>query len=162
MEAVGDGEVVGRIDFVPESPARALVPVHTIVEPDHAGKGIGGSLAREPYALAEREGVPVAPLCPYVVKWAERHAEPAPPAGPTLQSAAKNRLRAPRAGSEWSAVPEGPRCPTPGASRRPVPCSRLPPTWTPPVLPSGEWPRGRRVGGGVVQRRRAVTARRTP
>src|SRR5690349_3744396 len=95
LEAVGDGEVVGHIEyFVLESPARALVPVHTIVEPAHEGKGIAGSLARELYAVAEREGVPVAPLCPYVVKWAERHPETAPAADPNLLRAAKEWLKA--------------------------------------------------------------------
>ncbi|WP_251095895.1 GNAT family N-acetyltransferase [Streptomyces sp. Caat 7-52] len=95
LEAVGAGEVVGHIEyFVLESPALALVPVHTIVEPAHEGKGIAGSLARELYALAAREGVPVAPLCPYVVKWAERHPETAPPADPELLSAAEAWLRA--------------------------------------------------------------------
>ncbi|MEU0336452.1 GNAT family N-acetyltransferase [Streptomyces sp. NPDC006193] len=95
LEAVGDGEVVGRIEyFLLEAPGRALVPVHTVVEPAHEGKGIAGSLARELYALAGREGVPVAPLCPYVVTWAERHPEAAPPADPALRSAAKEWLAA--------------------------------------------------------------------
>ncbi|MEU8467345.1 GNAT family N-acetyltransferase [Streptomyces sp. NPDC029006] len=95
LEALGGGEVVGRIEyFVLESPARALVPVHTIVEPAHEGKGIAGSLARELYTLAEREGVAVAPLCSYVVNWAERHPDVAPPADPELLSAAKDWLRA--------------------------------------------------------------------
>ncbi|MFF7965518.1 GNAT family N-acetyltransferase [Streptomyces sp. NPDC007903] len=95
LEAVAGGEVVGRIEyFVLESPARALVPVHTIVEPAHEGKGIAGSLARELYALAAREGVPVAPLCPYVVSWAERHPDEAPAADPALVAAAKESLRA--------------------------------------------------------------------
>ncbi|MGW7402480.1 GNAT family N-acetyltransferase [Streptomyces sp. NPDC054833] len=93
LEAVGDGEVVGRIEyFVLESPERALVPVHTIVEPVHEGKGIAGSLARELYALAAREGVPVAPLCPYVTKWAERHPDVAPTPDPELRRAAKEWL----------------------------------------------------------------------
>ncbi|MGV9559221.1 GNAT family N-acetyltransferase [Streptomyces sp. NPDC003401] len=96
LEALGEGgEVVGRIEyFVLESPAPALVPVHTIVEPAHEGKGIAGSLARELYALSGREGVPVAPLCPYVVKWAARHPEEAPAADPALLTAAKEWLRA--------------------------------------------------------------------
>ncbi|MEV6833186.1 GNAT family N-acetyltransferase [Streptomyces sp. NPDC051133] len=95
LEALGEGEVAGRIEyFVLEAPARALVPVHTIVEPAHEGKGIAGSLARELYALAAREGVPVAPLCPYVVKWAERHPDVAPVADPVLLEAAKDWLRA--------------------------------------------------------------------
>ncbi|MFF3850601.1 GNAT family N-acetyltransferase [Streptomyces sp. NPDC002328] len=96
LEALGAGdEVVGRIEyFVLESPGRALVPVHTIVEPAHEGQGIAGSLARELYAVAAREGVVVAPLCPYVVKWAERHPEDAPAADPALLDAAKDWLRA--------------------------------------------------------------------
>ncbi|MFJ9742102.1 GNAT family N-acetyltransferase [Streptomyces sp. NPDC101166] len=96
LEALGDGdEVVGRIEyFVLESPGRALVPVHTIVEPAHEGQGIAGSLARELYAVAAREGAVVAPLCPYVVKWAERHPEEAPAADPALVDAAKDWLRA--------------------------------------------------------------------
>ncbi|ALV31993.1 GNAT family N-acetyltransferase [Streptomyces sp. NPDC101209] len=98
LEALGDGadgEVVGHIEyFVLESPRRALVPVHTIVEPAHEGKGIAGSLARELYAIAEREGVVVAPLCPYVVKWAERHPDVAGTADPELLRAAKQWLAA--------------------------------------------------------------------
>ncbi|MDX3312504.1 GNAT family N-acetyltransferase [Streptomyces sp. NPDC054884] len=96
LEAVGDdGEVVGRIEyFVLESPAVALVPVHTVVEPAHEGKGIAGSLAREMYVMSARDGVPVAPLCPYVVQWAARHPEEAPVADPGLLSAAKDWLRA--------------------------------------------------------------------
>jgi predicted GNAT family acetyltransferase len=95
LEALQGDEVVGRIEyFVLESPARALVPVHTIVEPAHEGKGIAGSLARELYGIAAREGVVVAPLCPYVVKWAERHPDEAPAAGPGLLEAAKDWLRA--------------------------------------------------------------------
>ncbi|MFD0318664.1 GNAT family N-acetyltransferase [Streptomyces flavalbus] len=96
LEAVGDdGAVVGRIEyFVLDDPRRALVPVHTIVEPAHEGQGIAGSLARELYAVADREGVVVAPLCPYVVRWAERHPDLAPAADPELLRAAKAWLSA--------------------------------------------------------------------
>jgi predicted GNAT family acetyltransferase len=92
LEALGEGgEVVGHIAyFVLDEPRTALVPVHTIVEPAHEGKGIAGSLARELYAIAAREGVAVAPLCPYVVKWAARHPDEAPAADPELLRAAKN------------------------------------------------------------------------
>ncbi|WP_406222669.1 GNAT family N-acetyltransferase [Streptomyces canus] len=92
LEALGSGggEVVGHIQyFVLESPARALVPVHTIVEPAHEGQGIAGSLARELYTIAAREGITVAPLCPYVVEWAERHPDEAPAADPELLHAAR-------------------------------------------------------------------------
>ncbi|MFC7819971.1 GNAT family N-acetyltransferase [Streptomyces sp. NPDC057367] len=95
LEAIGGGEVVGRVEyFLLDAPERALVPVHTVVEPAHEGRGIAGSLARELYAVARREGVVVAPLCPYVVKWAERHPDQAPAAGPELLRAAKEWLAA--------------------------------------------------------------------
>ncbi|MBC7268179.1 MAG: N-acetyltransferase [Streptomyces sp.] len=93
LEAVRGDEVVGRIEyFVLEEPQRALVPVHTIVEPEHEGQGIAGSLARELYATAGREGVVVAPLCPYVVRWAARHPDEAPAADPELRRAAMEWL----------------------------------------------------------------------
>ncbi len=95
LEAVADGEVVGRIEyFVLDAPGRALVPVHTVVEPAHEGKGVAGSLARGLYALAAREDSAVAPLCPYVVRWAERHPGDAPAAGPESARAAKEWLAA--------------------------------------------------------------------
>ncbi|MFF5570359.1 GNAT family N-acetyltransferase [Streptomyces luteogriseus] len=95
LEAVSGGEVVGRIEyFVLESPERALVPVHTIVEPTHEGQGIAGALARELFALAGREQSAVASLCPYVTQWIERHPDEASPAGQDLLTAAKDWLRA--------------------------------------------------------------------
>ncbi|MFD3927614.1 GNAT family N-acetyltransferase [Streptomyces sp. NPDC058614] len=95
LEAFAGDEVVGHIEyFVLEAPGRALVPVHTIVEPAHEGRGIAGSLARELYAIAAREGTVVAPLCPYVVKWAARHPEEAPAADPELLTAAMDWLEA--------------------------------------------------------------------
>ncbi|MFI6370716.1 GNAT family N-acetyltransferase [Streptomyces sp. NPDC050546] len=95
LEALTGGEVVGRIEyFVLESPERALVPVHTIVEPAHEGQGIAGSLAREVYAIAGREHSPVASLCPYVTRWAERHPDEARPADADLLTAAKEWLSA--------------------------------------------------------------------
>ncbi|MBC2900648.1 GNAT family N-acetyltransferase [Streptomyces cupreus] len=93
LEAFAGDEVVGHIEyFVLEAPGHALVPVHTIVEPAHEGKGIADSLARELYAIAAREGTVVAPLCPYVFKWAERHPDEAPAAAPELLRAAKEWL----------------------------------------------------------------------
>lgn len=95
LEAVDGGEVVGRVEyFVLDTPEHALVPVHTIVEPAHEGRGIAGSLARELYGIARNEGAVVAPLCPYVAKWAERHPDEAPSAAPELTAAAKDWLRA--------------------------------------------------------------------
>lgn len=95
LEAVSGGEVVGRVEyFVLDSPGRALVPVHTIVDPAHEGQGIAGSLARELYAVARREGAAVVPLCPYVAGWAARHQDEAPAPGAALTGAAETWLAA--------------------------------------------------------------------
>ncbi|WP_409061083.1 GNAT family N-acetyltransferase [Streptomyces sp. SYP-A7185] len=95
LEARADGEVVGQIVyFTLDAPEPALVPVHTEVVPAHEGEGIAGSLARELYAIAAREGVAVAPLCPYVVKWAERHPDEAPVPSGELVAAALQKVKA--------------------------------------------------------------------
>ncbi|MFJ3987968.1 GNAT family N-acetyltransferase [Streptomyces sp. NPDC090032] len=78
--------------FVVDAPERALVPVHTVVEPEHEGRGIAGSMARELYAIAAREGIAVAPLCPFVAQWAARHPGEAPVAPPELMDAAGRAL----------------------------------------------------------------------
>ncbi|WSV65623.1 N-acetyltransferase [Streptomyces sp. NBC_01013] len=73
-----DGVAVGVIVyFAMDGTPAALVAVHTVVEQGHEGKGIGGSLVKEFYAMAAREGVPVVPLCPYAAKWASRHPDEA-------------------------------------------------------------------------------------
>src|SRR5690606_603425 len=80
LEAVAGGDVVGRMEyFMLDEPRRALVPAHTV-------------LARELYGIASREGSAVAPLCPYVAKWAQRHQDEAPSADPELMAAAKKGL----------------------------------------------------------------------
>ncbi|MFP3986627.1 GNAT family N-acetyltransferase [Streptomyces sp. E11-3] len=96
LEAHSDGgEVLGCIAyFVLDDPAPALVAVHTAVEPAHEGKGLAGALATELYAVAAREQVAVAPLCPYVARWAERHPDLAPAAPAPLMDAAKEALAA--------------------------------------------------------------------
>ncbi|MFE0134440.1 GNAT family N-acetyltransferase [Streptomyces sp. NPDC059037] len=94
LEARAGGEVVGQIVyFTLAEPERALVPVHTEVEPAHEGEGIAGSLARELYVMAAGEGIAVAPLCPYVVKWAERHPDEAPVPSGELVKVALDKVR---------------------------------------------------------------------
>ncbi len=69
------------------------MPVHTEVASAHEGQGIAGRLTEELYAIAGREGAAVAPLCSYVVKWAERHPEQAPAASDGLMRAALDKVR---------------------------------------------------------------------
>ncbi|WP_228992010.1 GNAT family N-acetyltransferase [Streptomyces sp. DH8] len=93
LVAYEGGEPVGTIAYFVLDPAPgALVAVHTVVPPDHGGKGIAGTLVREFYAMADREGVPVVPLCPYAAKWAQRHPEEASEASAELVQEAKRQL----------------------------------------------------------------------
>lgn len=95
LEAHLDGEVAGRIAyFVLAGGTAALVAVHTVVEPGHEGKGIGGALVRGFYATAARENVPVVPLCPYAAKWALKHSDEAPAAPAELVREAEEQLKA--------------------------------------------------------------------
>lgn len=93
--AVEGGAVVGFIAYfvLAEAPG-ALVAVHTIVEPGHEGRGIGGDLVKTFYGIAASEGVPVVPLCPYAASWASRHPDQAPEAPAEVVAAAKAQLDA--------------------------------------------------------------------
>ncbi|MEU0099862.1 GNAT family N-acetyltransferase [Streptomyces sp. NPDC006267] len=94
LVAYGDGRPAGTVAYFAMEPAPgALVAVHTVVRPQHEGKGIAGALVREFYAMAAREGVAVVPLCPYAAKWAQRHPDEAPEASAELVREAERQLR---------------------------------------------------------------------
>ena len=90
----GETYVGGIVYFVLDAEPHALVAVHTVVEEGNEGKGIAGSLVRDFYGIAAREGVPVVPLCPYAAKWAEKHPDEAPVPSDELVRAAKTQLKA--------------------------------------------------------------------
>ncbi|MGW1521015.1 GNAT family N-acetyltransferase [Streptomyces sp. NPDC002287] len=91
--AVEGEAVVGFIAyFVLEGQSRALVAVHTVVEPGHEGRGIAGELVSAFYRIAAGEGVAVVPLCPYAARWAARHPEQAPVPPAELVDAAVEQL----------------------------------------------------------------------
>ncbi|WP_149181630.1 GNAT family N-acetyltransferase [Streptomyces sp. TRM49041] len=94
LEAYEGGRYAGGISyFVLDGAPHALVAVHTVVDPGHRGKGIGGHLVRAFYAMARNADVPVVPLCPYAAQWAERHRAHAPAAPAHLAAEAERQLR---------------------------------------------------------------------
>lgn len=114
LTAHEDGTAAGTIAyFVMEPAPGALVAVHTVVRPEHVGKGIAGALVRKFYAMAAQEGVSVVPLCPYAAKWAQRHPDEAPAAPEKLVREAERHSRT------TPSCSEGRR--TPGALGRPPP-----------------------------------------
>ncbi|MEJ8638751.1 MULTISPECIES: GNAT family N-acetyltransferase [unclassified Streptomyces] len=95
LEAYEDGQVTGHIAyFTLDAEPPALVAVHTIVEPEHEGKGIASSLVRELFRIAEREGVPVVTLCPYAARWVQKHPDEGPTPPSELVVAAEDQLKA--------------------------------------------------------------------
>jgi predicted GNAT family acetyltransferase len=54
-----------------------LVLVHTEVPDALSGRGIAGALVRAAVARAARDGLTVAPWCPYARRWLERHPDEA-------------------------------------------------------------------------------------
>ena len=75
-----DGQVAGYLayDEVPThapSGRGAFVAVHTVVEPDHAGAGVGSALARAALDHARAEHLVVIPECSFVRAFIDKHAE---------------------------------------------------------------------------------------
>ncbi|MEU8518646.1 N-acetyltransferase [Streptomyces sp. NBC_01216] len=89
----GDEYAGGIVYFVLAAEPHALVAVHTVVEAGREGKGIAGTLVREFYSVAAREGVPVVPLCPYAAKWAGKHPAEAPVPPAEVVRAARLQLK---------------------------------------------------------------------
>ena len=81
FEAVNpDGRVAGYLayDSVPAHTAGgrgAFVAVHTIVDPEYAGAGVGPLLARAALAHAREQHLTVIAECPYVRAFIDHHAE---------------------------------------------------------------------------------------
>jgi predicted GNAT family acetyltransferase len=69
---VWDGEKLAAFTEY-ELTSDTIIFIHTEVEPEYEGHGVGGSLARFALDDARRRGLRVRPLCPFVKAWIERH-----------------------------------------------------------------------------------------
>ena len=72
-EALDDGKVIGFARYVRRG-GRTIF-VHTEVEDDHEGEGIGSALAAAALDAERAAERPVVPLCPFVRAYIERHTE---------------------------------------------------------------------------------------
>ena len=73
FEVLVDGTRAGLLDYRLNS--ETIVLVHTEIETEHEGKGLGGQLARAALEFARSEGLNVLPLCPFVAAYIRRHPE---------------------------------------------------------------------------------------
>jgi predicted GNAT family acetyltransferase len=71
LEALLDGRRAGFVAYRRRPDALAFM--HTEVEPEFEGRGVGGALVREALARARAEGLAVLPYCPFVRSYIERH-----------------------------------------------------------------------------------------
>ena len=70
-EARADGQLAGVAQYIRTQELIAFV--HTEVQPDYEGRGIGGALARASLDAARAEGVAVLAVCPFYSEWIARH-----------------------------------------------------------------------------------------
>ena len=68
-----DGEVVARLDYVPQGSSIAMV--HTGVVPAHENEGLATQLVDEALQDVRRRGLRVVPACSFVRMHVRRHAE---------------------------------------------------------------------------------------
>lgn len=73
FEARDDGKLMGIVTY--RLTGDVIVYTHTEVEPEHEGKGIGSRLAKAVMEDARSRRRTVAPLCPYLSKWLQKHPE---------------------------------------------------------------------------------------
>jgi hypothetical protein len=68
-----DGAVVGFVEYRRKPGTIAFV--HTEIDPEHEGAGLGGVLVSAALDEARREGARVLPFCPFVRSYIEHHPE---------------------------------------------------------------------------------------
>ncbi|ROS79184.1 GNAT family N-acetyltransferase [Cellulomonas sp. PhB143] len=68
---VEDGTVIGTADYVRRDGVVEFP--HTVVPPQHEGRGVASALARRALDDARAEGLGVVPTCWFFDGWIERH-----------------------------------------------------------------------------------------
>jgi predicted GNAT family acetyltransferase len=68
-----DGNVVGFLQYRRRPGAMAFL--HTEIDPEHEGEGLGGILVSAALGEARRADLRVLPFCPFVRSYIERHPE---------------------------------------------------------------------------------------
>lgn len=65
------GQVASFAEYRRDGSAMAFI--HTVVEPQFEGKGIGSALARGALDAARSSGAAVLPFCPFIRSYVQRH-----------------------------------------------------------------------------------------
>lgn len=70
-EARIDGKIAGVAEYIRSKDVIAFV--HTEVEPEYEGQGVGAALVRTSLGEAREAGLAVLPTCPFYAGWIARH-----------------------------------------------------------------------------------------
>jgi predicted GNAT family acetyltransferase len=73
FEVFLDGLKAGHVRFRDEAGVRTFV--HTQIDPEFEGKGLGGELIRAAFDQTRAAGLRVIPECPFVKSFIEKHPE---------------------------------------------------------------------------------------
>ena len=68
-----DGVRVGLLDY--RLSDRVLTIVHTEIDDEFGGRGLGGALVREVLDRVRKRGWAVRPACPFAAAWIGKHPE---------------------------------------------------------------------------------------
>jgi uncharacterized protein len=73
FEAYADGELAGFTEY--RSKPGLIAFIHTEVDPEFEGHGVGSELIREALDEVRDRGLDVLPFCPFVNAYIEKHPE---------------------------------------------------------------------------------------
>jgi uncharacterized protein len=76
-ELTRDGQVLGFIDYRPYPERGRVVLVHTEIEPELEGHGLGSVLIKGALDDLRERGLDAVPYCPFVREYLRRHPEDA-------------------------------------------------------------------------------------
>ena len=71
FEVLVDGKVAGLSEYRRRGPSVAFL--HTVVDEEFEGRGLGSTLARGALDAVREEGASVLPFCPFIRSYIQRH-----------------------------------------------------------------------------------------
>ncbi|MFI1338501.1 GNAT family N-acetyltransferase [Streptomyces sp. NPDC020845] len=73
LEAYVDGRLAGIVEYLPAK--RLIAFVHTEVDPEFEGRGVGSALARAGLEMVKKADGRFLAVCPFIAGWAARHVD---------------------------------------------------------------------------------------
>jgi uncharacterized protein len=75
FEIRADGELAGFAEYRLDLDSKSIEFVHTEIDPNFGGRGLGGALVRAVLDSARQRNLAVLPHCSFVRGWISKHAD---------------------------------------------------------------------------------------